>query len=401
MKVVGIVAEFNPFHNGHKYLIDKAKQLTSAQFVVAVMSGNFTQNGNIALHDKFKRAEVAIKNGVDIVIELPLIYSISSSEYFAKGAMKILNNLGIIDAICFGSESGDITQIKNIAKTLLINEEKIKEDIKLNLNDGISYAKAVNIANSKYLSAANLEELKKPNNILAIEYVKNILKNNYNIIPYTIKREGANYCDKSINKDCKYISASSIREFISNININDDNIDTLQDFIPKETFNLISNNISLDNNYLFNILKYSILTKKNLSDINGIVEGLENNIIKALNNSTNYDELIHNIKSKRYTMSKIKRVLLNILLNITKNDFNLIENNINYAHILKISNNGKKLLSQIYNNSNINIITKITDNILNNLDEITRRSLKFDILATNIHSSLSNEAQNKDYTNKL
>ncbi len=356
------------------------------------MSGSFTQNGNIAIYDKFNRAQSAILNGVDMVIELPTIYATSSSEFFATGAIKLLNSLNIVNTICFGSECGDISILNNIANILIQNENDIWKKTTEYMKLGNSFAKSRTLALEKFIDASLITEVSKPNNILAIEYIKAIKKLNCNITPITIKRV-ENTDDKKID----FLSATSIREKIYN-----NELKIIERFIPASSLKIVKEEQYLSNEDIFNILKYNILlNKSSLSKFNWIIEGIDNKIISSISISKTYDEFIHNIKSKRYAMSSIKRMLLSILLNITKEDYSLFIDNINYAHILAISNNGKKLLSEISSKSDISIITNVSDKNISNLNEINRKSLNIDILATNIYSSLLKQNINKDYTNRL
>lgn len=400
MKILGIITEYNPFHNGHIYHIKKAKQLTGADYVIAIMSGSFTEQGNISIYDKFKRAKIATENGVDLVIELPTIYSNSSSQYFARGSIFLLNSLNIVDCICFGSEAGNIDLLSNISNTILNNEEKIWNDISYNLKQGISFAKAREKSIIKYLNKEEIIEFSKPNNILAIEYLNSLSRLNSKIKPYTIVRNSSDFNDTNISKNTIFASATSIRSHI----YNKENISNLEKLIPENMLNIVYNVEPTFNDSLLDILKYKIITssKENLSNIYEITEGLENRIFSAISNSNSYTELIDNIKSKRYQMSKIKRMLNNIILNISKEDFQKIYNsNEIYAHVLKVSKRGKFLLSNIAKNSTIPLITSINDNVLNSLSNIQKSMINLDILATNIHSIINNDNINKDYTNKL
>ena len=401
MKIVGIIAEFNPFHNGHKYLIQEVKKKTNADFVVILMSGSFTQNGNVAIYDKFKRAKAAIEEGVDLVIELPTLYSVSSGEYFATGAIDLLNKLNIIDYVFFGSESGNINNISDIANVELINKEQILKLTKEEMKKGVTYAKAHENALKSYLTPSQIKELQKPNNILAIEYLKALKKTNSKIIPYTVKRRGNSISDTNIEKEENFTSATSIREYI----MLKKDLKILKKYVPDSMYEIMLTQKPLLNDDIYNIIKFSILNNmkniQNFQGINGISEGIENKIISALSISKSYNEFIHNIKSKRYTLSSIKRMILNILLNIAKNDFNKLYLNINYAHILSVSAKGKVLLSSLSKVSNVNLLTKINNKILSSLNETDRQSLDIDIFASNILSILLNENINKDYTNKL
>ena len=322
----------------------------------------------------------------------------SGAEYFAKGSIDILNKLNIIDSICFGSECGDIQILEQIADILVKKENYIWNKTTQLMKSGNSFATSRELCLKEVLNQNMLKEICKSNNILAIEYIKAIKKINSNIKTYTIKREGNEFNDITIAHQNSFASATSIREAVFNQKFTD-----IENTVPNETLDLIQKSNSLSNEAIFHILKYKIISDKDiLNKFNGVIEGLENKILSAINISNTYTEFIHNIKSKRYAMSSIKRMLLNILLNISKEDFNQIKNNnINYAHILSISEKGKNLLSQISKKSNIKVLTNINNDIINDLDNISKKSLELDIYATNIYNSLLNENINKDYTNKL
>ena len=373
-------------HNGHKYLIEKAKQITGADVAICLMSGNFTQAGNIALKDKFTRAKIAIENGFDAVIELPTIFATSSAEFFASGAINILNGLGCIDYLCFGSETGNISTITDIAKKIIKNNDNIWDNITESMKEGISFAKAREYAISKYLSKDEIAISCLPNNILAIEYVKSLLKQKSTIVPIAIKREENNEC---------ITSATIIREMIENRN-------DISKYVLNYT--TILDNSQLNNN-MYNLIKYAILSKEKdqIKNINGVTEGLENKLYDEINNSNNYNEFIQNVKSKRYQLSKIKRILINIMLEISKEDFlNLNTDKNCYAHIININSSLKnELLSKLNKSSNIPVITSLNNNIINNLNDTIRKSLLLDVKASNIYSILSNDKINRDFTNKL
>lgn len=388
MKIVGIIAEFNPMHNGHKYLLQKAKELTRADLAICIISGNFTQAGNVAIQDKFIRSKIAIENGFDAVIELPTIYATSSAEFFSFGAVNILNNLNCIDYLCLGSETGNIDELKVIAKKLLENNDNMWENITESLREGISFAKAREYAISKFLTKEEIHISTQSNNILAIEYIKSLLKLKSNIIPLSIKRE----------ESASITSATKIREMISNNISNKD----VANFVLSP--NTVLNNPKLNNN-IYSLVKYEIISKGKdyLKNINEVTEGLENKLIEELNNSNNYNEFIQNIKSKRYQLSKIKRILINILLGITKEAFiTLNTNRCSYAHILAVNDNVKRTLLSILNkNSKIPIISSLSDEKISLLDNVNKTSIQLDIKASNIYSIISNDKINKDYTNKL
>lgn len=382
MNVVGIIAEFNPMHTGHKYLIEEAKKRTNADVAICIMSGNFTQAGNIAIKDKFYRAKVAIENGFDVVIELPTIYATASAQYFARGAIEILNALGCVNYLAFGSETADTSELITIANILVENDEQIWQKTTEYFKDGISFAKAHERALSNYLSASQVLTASKSNNILAIEYIRTLILLKSTIIPVAIKRVE--------NSDT--ISATKIRELIDNNNIQEANKYCLYNL--KDT---ISNNNMLD------VIKYSLVSKdiEYIENINEVTEGLENVLVKKVDCGNNYNEFIQEIKSKRYQLSKIKRIFINTILDITKKQFDKLSN-AHYAHILAVNKDRKKeVLSLLNSNSSIPIITSINDKILKNLEDVNREALQLDIKATNIHSIFSNDKLNRDYTNML
>lgn len=245
MSIVGLITEYNPFHNGHVYHINKAKEITNSDSVIVVMSGSFTQSGNIAIYDKFKRANVAINSGADLVIELPTIYANSSANYFAFGAVNLLNKLNIVDTICFGSENDNIDTLINIAQFLILNDNKIQSDIKFELKKGNSYAISRENALLKYLNLEQISNLKLPNNILGIEYIKNLFLLKSNIKPFCIKRIGANFneCSTESFENFEFQSATNIRNYISK-NVADNNkhtIEPLEKYVPNSMINIIKN----------------------------------------------------------------------------------------------------------------------------------------------------------------
>lgn len=394
MKVLGIIAEYNPMHTGHIYHISKAKEITGCDTVIAIMSGSFTQQGNIAIINKFERAKQAIQNGVDLVIEIPSAFASSDAGNFAYKSVSILNDLNV-DAICFGAETDNIERLKLISETLIYKDKEIWNEIKNELKKGISFAKARNNSLNKFLNEDDINIILSPNNILALEYLKTLKVLNSNIIPFAIHRE-SNF-NSHILENC-YTSSTSIRKALENkCNLND-----IQKYIPENVSKYLKNNKIIFNNDFFEILKYKIISmnENDLKEINGVSEGIENKLKKEICNSYSYDEFLFKIKSKRYELSRIKRILVNILLNISKEDFNLLkENNSNYVHILAFNHDKKDLLSHISNTSNIPVISSLNNKTLSNLNKYQNLSLDIDIYASNIYSMLINQKINKDYTN--
>lgn len=350
---------------------------------------------------------MAIKNGVDLVIELPLVYSISSAENFADGAIKILNSLNIVDYISFGAETNNISLLDKIA-TILHNEPKeYKEILSKNLDLGLSFPKARELSLISYLDNNNdkeiLDAISKPNNILGIEYLKALKKYKSNISPICVKRFKAGYNDLDIQDNIA--SASSIRNMIL-----ENNFSELKNLMPNVSYDILIKNIE-NKNYvkdisifekqiIYNLRKMSLEEISNLPDVS---EGLEHSIKTAAISSNNLNDLINSIKSKRYTLSRINRILLYSLLNISKDDINLSKEITPYIRILAFNDNGKKLLSSISKaNSNINIVTSVNKFMDNCTDNKLKYLLEKDIFATNVYSLyLNNMKGNMDYIQRL
>ena len=402
--VLGIICEYNPFHNGHLYQLEEAKKACNADFTIAVMSGNFTQRGDVALFDKWTRTEMALKNGIDLVIELPTVYATSSAENFADGAIKILNSLGIVDYLAFGSESGDITLLDKIA-TILYNEPKeFSQLINMQLRSGLSYPKARELAIATYFRGSKqyTEALESPNNILGIEYLKALKRQKSHIIPITIKRINSDYNSTSTKNN--FASATAIRERLQN----NKNIHRL---VPFETYELIENklkkkdfltNLSIfEKEIIYSLRKMSLEEIANLPDV---TEGLENKIKFAVSNFTTLDKVIENIKSKRFTQTRIQRILVYALLEITKKDMNIARKTTPYIRVLGFNKHGKKIISAIAsNNPKLKIIISLKRFLDSNPDNSTKQLLSKDILATNIYTLglKENPVANLDYTHKL
>lgn len=396
MNVVGIIAEYNPMHNGHIYNIQKAKEITNADYVIVIMSGSFTEQGNVAVIDKFSRASIAIENGADMVVELPTIYATSSAENFAFGAVNILNNLGVVTHLAFGTEDLDIFPLKEVATTYLEHKKEIIDKIKTYSKQGITSAEAYSLALHDFLPNASCN-FSLPNNILAIEYIKSLLALKSKIKAVSIHRQVASHSDDKIAVSCEYASSTSIRNVLSDTNLSlTDKLNNIQNVVPKNTIEYIKNNKCFLNKDLWNFIKFEIikLNTDGLKNIHEVTEGLENKLYKQALICNSYDEFIHSIKSKRYTLSKIKRICVYILLGITKEKYSRLKN-VSYARVLKVSEKSLPLLSLLCDHSS-SVITKITDDILANLQSATAESIKLDILANNLFYTA-----NIDYINKI
>lgn len=390
MKICGIIAEYNPFHNGHKYQIEQIKKLTGCDTVVAVMSGNFIQRGLPALFDKWIRAKMAIKNGVDIVIELPVCYATSSAEFFAHGSVGILDALNCIDTISFGSKYNDIEILKRIASVLHSEPEEYKKLLQKELKKGTSYpiarSNAIKTFLKKEFDSKILENiLLDSNNILGIEYLKALLTYDSPIKPCAIERIGGDY--NSTNIVGNICSATGIREMLLN-----NNTSRLPDVVPESTLNILTDEITFGKapmtikNYekeiLFLLRKLSL---EELSEISDVTEGLENVLKKSVCEAFEIDELIDKIKTKRYTKTRVQRILIHTLLGIKKTIIQEQKETPQYARILAFSPNGKKIIPELTKKSRIPIVTSVSK-FLKNANPAQKEMLELDILATNIYT---------------
>lgn len=396
MNVLGIIAEYNPLHNGHVYHIEEAKKKANADYVVIIMSGSFTQQGNIGVLNKFQRATLAIEAGADLVIELPTIYATSSSESFSSGAVNILNSLGCITHIAFGSECNSVDVLNNISKKIIDMEEKIIDKISSHAKEGISSPRANGLVLKDILSAEEYAEIDKSNNILAIEYLKCLNRIKSKIKPLVIERKNSLHSDNKIDDSSLFASSSAIR---NEIDSNPNHIVNISKSVPSYTLEMLSKNTVKTNENIYSLLKYKILSlgKEGLKDIKGIAEGLENRFYDVALSATTYIEFIHKVKCKRYTLGRIKRICVNILLGITK-ELDYRVQGVKYARVLKINKKSIELLG-ILSNSTIPVITSINENKINILDKKVQESLSLDILATNI--SEINGKVGLDYTNNI
>ena len=390
MKVSGIISEYNPFHLGHKYQIDTLKNEIDTS-VIAIMSGDFVQRGECAILDKYTRAKIAINNGIDLVIELPFFYSLQSAENFAKGGISILNKLNIVDYLCFGFECDKKEDIIKIANFQLQYRDEIEEILNYEMKLGNSYAVAYKNAcveiNSKYKILELQDDFFISNNILSIEYVKNLILSNSKITPFPIKRKGKNYNDDNYRSN-EQLSASAIRKAIY-----ENNIEKIEKFIDKNTFIELNNslkNMTLPNEkIILEILKYNILLNQiNPENIVNYENGILNLIKKNIHSVNSIEELAEKIQSKRYKKVRIKRFIYNYLLNINKEIKEIYSKDIEYITVLGFNKKGQELLKEIKNKTNLEIITtnKRTQNLSDfqkNKFEIEQKSRKFYKLFTN------------------
>ena len=364
MKVCGVIVEYNPFHNGHKFHIEKAREFSGADYVVAIMSGSFTQRGEPAMFDKFTRAKTAISGGVDLVLELPFCFSCAPAQFFAEGAVKSLSATGIVDSICFGSECGDIS--------LLSNSDKAGEEIKLLLSKGMSYPAAC--------AATSDFPLSSPNDILGAEYLRAISLYASEITPFTVKRnDGGYHSDKPSGM---FASASYIRS-----SIYAHGFSYVKDYMPDGVYKILSEEYKKQNYTDFSLLDSLLLGKirsgGNLKDSAYVAEGLENRFYDLSFASTSIKELADSVKTKRYTYARLMRILSCFAVGLTDNKlFEFVTKGPQYIRVLAANENGKSLLSKMKKTASLPIIT--TPSAYKELEKTAKEMFELDCLSADI-----------------
>ena len=402
-KILAIICEYNPFHNGHLYQLNESIKMVKPDYVVCIMSGNFVERGNTALISKWARAEMALKAGADMVIELPTVYSISSAENFAAGSIKILNSLKAETYLSFGSECGNVHTLTKFAKIMVEEPDEYVTMLNHELDKGLSFPKARENAMLLYVNdirnSANL--LSGSNNILGIEYLKQILKTGYKITPMTIKRVGTDYNSKSSANN--FASATAIREMLLQKK-------SVQNLMPEASYDILKEELG-NGRFVLDISQFEkqIIYKLRCMDVSEIAclpdvsEGLEYKIKDAANCCNTLQSLAFAIKSKRYTMTRIYRILLYALLNIFDEDMLNAEKSIPYIRVLGVSQNGKDLLSELSSNKKLNVITSVKQFLDKSNNKILKSMLEKDIFASDIYTMEFKRSPNAnlDFTKKL
>ena len=370
MRVVGIVAEYNPFHYGHLYQIRKVKEMYPDSIIIAIISTNYTQRGGFSLINKWDKTRICLNYGIDMVVELPTLYTTQGADMFAYGAISILNMLHI-DTLVFGMDCVDVEYPINAARTE-INNSKYDELVQKYLLTGVNYPTALGNALKEMIGYTT----DKPNDLLAISYIKEIIKNNYKIEPVGIKRTN-DYHGKEIKSSI--VNASLIRDML------DKNMDVSK-YVPIETYKCL-NMKNFDNGYL--LLKYNISNNENrLYEYLTVDEGIENRILKYYKDCDNWCALVNLIKTRRYTYNKVNRMLMHILLNIKKidNDKEI------YLRVLGFNDIGRNYLKQI----------KKDIDVINTCKQGINKALDIEINATYIYSLVTgdNSLIEREYKNK-
>lgn len=406
MKTVGLITEYNPFHNGHAYHIEKAKMLTGADRVIVVMSGDFVQRGAPAVMPKHLRAESALLSGASLIIELPVCFATGSAEYFAQGSISLLNRLGCIDSICFGSECGDLHLLKEIAQILADEPIEYQTALKQALKEGASFPaarqEALNIYSDKYS-----EILASPNNILGIEYLKALAKIHSKMEPFTIKRIGAGYHDMDING--QFSSATAIRSDIyqlADVNSSSESLPLthIQTQVPSSCHELMKKNYQT--RYPVKADDFSLLLKANLlSETAGSLSHyldmspeLANRILRLRNDYLSFEQFCDLLKTKELTRSRISRSFIHVLLGITNDWLTAMKASAPYARILGFRRDHADLLGILKRTSDIPLITSPARAVL---ADTAYQMLELDIYASDLYESVITDLYGTPFHNEL
>lgn len=334
MKTLGIITEYNPFHQGHAYMLERAKRKADANRVVVIMSGSFVQRGEPAIFDKWTRTAAALKNGADLVLELPVLFAAANAETFARGAVRLLTESGIVDTLAFGSENGNLQELQEAAKILANETEEFQRLLKELLGEGLSYP-AARAKVLETLSQINSAILSKPNDILGLEYLKALDYYSSPIAPLTIRRKG-DY--NSLSLSSGYASASAVRKALT-----EENSTEAMLHLPENTHDLYNKALSIGTapvfwDTLMPALHYKLRTTsiEELKKIAEVTEGLENRILHSIDSCYSFEEMMDFIKTKRYTRTKIQRILLHILLDIKESEVSYFLNLPKMPYVLSL-----------------------------------------------------------------
>jgi len=404
--VLGIIAEYNPFHNGHLYHLEEAKQRSGCNYSICVMTGNFAQRGGTSLINKWTKTEMALAGGIDLVLELPTIYSVSSAENFAEGAVKVLNTTGIVTNLAFGMESNDLSSLNNIANVLYQEPREYVTMLNHELSRGNSFPKARESAIMLYLNDikryANI--LSGPNNILAIEYLKALKKTKSDMMPIGVQRKKVFYNEDKIVDD--FASASAIRKLVQL-----QQFDDIRRVMPRECYMLLREEMKRGN-LVFDLRKYETIilynlrkmTIRDIANIPDVSEGLEYSIKEAAENCNTIRDFIDMVKTKRYTQTRIQRILVYALLGIDRKMMDLSRKVIPYLRVLGCNDKGKELLSEIVRRDpKTNLVTSVKKFLDDRPSRQIQQMLAIDLFASDTYT-LGYEYEsraNLDYTNPL
>ncbi|WP_281657942.1 nucleotidyltransferase [Halobacillus sp. Cin3] len=361
MRSCGVVVEYNPFHNGHYYHLEQSREQSGADVMIAIMSGHFLQRGEPAIMDKWHRAETALKNGADLVLELPFLYAVQHSDYFSQGAVQTLAEAGV-DAICFGSESGDIGAFMDAYSHMNVHQDEFNASLRSHLNEGHSFPESSRLAYESIQFPSGAVDLSQPNNILGYSYVKQIMSYAPSVTPLTIHRKNSHYHDEDITGPIA--SATSIRRQMLKAGT-----------LTKETEQTLPSSVpSLLDDYkqmygcwheweaYFHLLQYKILTmdEDTLRCVHGVDEGLEYRLKRAMKKAVTFEDFMNRVKTKRYTWTRLQRTMTHVLVGTDKEDARrgLRETPPPYARILGMNETGRKYLKWAKKETRIPFITQ-------------------------------------------
>lgn len=394
MTTAAVICEYNPFHNGHLYQLDKIREELNADYIVALMSGDYVERGEPAMFDKHLRAECALNQGADLVLMLPTVYSTGSAELFAYGAVSILNKLGCIDYLCFGAECTDLNEVLNCALAIYSNASIESPEIVNLLKEGYTYPKARAILLPQY---ENL--LSGSNNILALEYINAIKKSGSTIKPHLIPRINTKYNDTQLDCSSKYASATAIRRAVS---MGDD----YSRFVPESVHKILGSSIPVYPDDFSMMLYYKLLSEDNFSDYLEVSEDLSLRISNTKNKYVSFTSYIEELKAKNFTYSRISRGLLHILLNIkgSNSDYLQMADNIRYVRMLGFRKSSAALLNSAKENGKITLISKIPDYI-DKFNESDKFLFDTDLFASDIYDKIvgykSKQCTPQEYTKQV
>ena len=396
MRIAGIIAEYDPFHKGHAAHIaaTRAENGGNATHIVTVISGSFTQRGEPALLSKFLRAEMALSCGSDLVLELPLPWAMAPAEHFAAGGVAILNALGCVDLLSFGSECGDVAALKALAK--LSNQVEYQTELKNALSNGLSYAAAGQLAAAKIVGEENAQHLASPNNTLGIEYLRASVNQGAKWDVFTLTRQGALHTDKS-PKD-GFSSATLIRESVRN-----GHTDIVSQYMPDDAFRILQNalqagEVTTQTTRLEDALTAHLrrLPQTEYSELPWLSEGLENRLYRESRTATDYIELLNSVKTRRYPMARLRRVLWASFIGLKDSDTLGLPP---YVRILGMNERGREILAAA--SPVLPILSRATQ--ISDTDEQTRRIFALECAATDLHAlAMPNPLPcGTDFTTKL
>lgn len=392
MKITGIIAEYNPFHNGHRYQIQKAREITGADYIIIVMSGNFTQRGTPALIDKYSRAKMALMGGADLVLELPVCYATGSAEYFAAGSIALLTQLGCVDAICFGSECGDIVPLKNIAHALVNESTDYQKALRTNIKNGSTFPVARNAALAETLDGFVPFDviLGYPNNILGIEYIKAILRQNSTIEPFTNMRIGSDY--HSYKLADAFSSAISIRQSLAM----QDDLEMVHAQLPTATYGIMQEDFhktfpvyAAD---FSSMVKFKLIREREngFTQYQDVTKSISDKLVRDTFKMQGFDEFCDILKTKDVTYARISRCLSHILLDIYSDEIKQYMDSgvVFYARALGFNEKAAPLTKKIKKSTSIPLITKAASAAAS-LYPLGRKQFEHDVHAAHVYECIA------------